>query len=298
MPRWVKARRVDLQVRARRRVHRRAARPCTSSGSTAPSRSACGGRSQVSARATSSPRACPTRPTLGDRMHGKTCAGLLGDRHRQGRPAARGVPAPRRRQRVVDGRVRQPVRGLADGGEPGHRPGAARRRAPGRARACSARRRSTRCRSSTGSAATACLAAPGTGARRSVTSAERGQDGQQGRARPEADMTTTSSSRRAQRHDDARGGSGTPGGGATRGGRAGRRPDRALHRRRVAGRRPAASTFAVDDPSTGEVLDRGRRRHASTDGRAALDAAVAAQAGLGGDAAARARRDPAPRRSS
>ena len=31
----------------------------------------------------------PDPATIGPRMSGKTCAGLLGDRHRQGRPAAR-----------------------------------------------------------------------------------------------------------------------------------------------------------------------------------------------------------------
>ena len=47
--------------------------------------------------------ACLPDPAgLGDRMHGKTCAGHLGQGH-QGRRAARGVPLPRGRQRVVDG---------------------------------------------------------------------------------------------------------------------------------------------------------------------------------------------------
>ena len=42
----------------------------------------------------------------------------LGHRHRQGRQDARGVPVPRERQRVDDGRVREPVRRVADGAEP------------------------------------------------------------------------------------------------------------------------------------------------------------------------------------
>ena len=91
----------------------------------------------------------PDPATLGDRMRGKTCAGTWVTGTRQGRPAARGLPLPRRRQRMVDARVRLAGRRLADGDQPGRRAGAARDRRLERAPACSARRRSTRCRSST-----------------------------------------------------------------------------------------------------------------------------------------------------
>ncbi len=77
------------------------------------------------------------------------------DRARQGRPPAEDVPLPRRRQRVVDARVRLAGRRLADGDQPGRRARAARRGRLGAARACSARRRSRRSRSSTSSPSTA-----------------------------------------------------------------------------------------------------------------------------------------------
>jgi saccharopine dehydrogenase-like NADP-dependent oxidoreductase len=43
----------------------------------------------------------PDPRTLGDRMRGRTCAGTVVTGHGQGRRAARGVPAPRRRQRAT-----------------------------------------------------------------------------------------------------------------------------------------------------------------------------------------------------
>ena len=67
----------------------------------------------------------PDPATLGDKMTGKTCAGPVGHRPRHGREAARGLPLPRRRQRVVDARVRLPGGRLADGHQPGRRPRAA-----------------------------------------------------------------------------------------------------------------------------------------------------------------------------
>ena len=73
----------------------------------------------------------------------------VGQRHRKGRPAARGLPLPRRRQRMDDARIRLAGGGLADGDQPGRGAGAARRGHVVAARACSARRRSMRCRSST-----------------------------------------------------------------------------------------------------------------------------------------------------
>ena len=101
MPRWVDAQAGHVQVRPRRRVHRRAqdaaqARP-------RPHRARCASAASRCRRATWSPPACPTRPRSATAMHGKTCAGHLGHRHGQGRRAARGVPVPRGRQRVDDG---------------------------------------------------------------------------------------------------------------------------------------------------------------------------------------------------
>ena len=113
-------------------------------------------------RATSWPPACPTRPTLGDAMRGKTCAGLWVTGTGKDGAAARDVPLPRGRQRVVDGGVRPPVRGLADRDQPGGRAGAARDRHLVGHTACSARRPSTPCRSSTCSRRTARRGASGT----------------------------------------------------------------------------------------------------------------------------------------
>ena len=95
-----------VQVRARRRVHRRAARRCTSSGSTR--------REPVRVRGVEvAPRdvvaaALPDPATLGDRMHGQDLRRHARHRHRQGRRAARDLPLPRRRQRADDARVRPP----------------------------------------------------------------------------------------------------------------------------------------------------------------------------------------------
>ena len=61
----------------------------------------------------------PDPATLGDKMRGKTCAGLYVTGHRQRRPTSGDLSVPRGRQRVVDARVRPPVRGLADRGQPG-----------------------------------------------------------------------------------------------------------------------------------------------------------------------------------
>ena len=91
----------------------------------------------------------PDPATLGDRMHGKTCAGTFVTGTGQGRRAAVDLPLPRVRQRADDARVRLPGGRAADRAEPGRRARAARERHVERARACSARRRSTRCRSST-----------------------------------------------------------------------------------------------------------------------------------------------------
>ena len=66
----------------------------------------------------------PDPAALGDKMSGLTCAGTWVTGTGAGRLAARGIPLPRRRQRLVDGRIRLPGGGLADRGEPGGRAGA------------------------------------------------------------------------------------------------------------------------------------------------------------------------------
>ena len=136
----------DVQVRPRRRVHRR---PQTlhKLGLDRTEKVRVGGRR---GRPRDVVAAClPDPATLGRRDARQDLRRALGHRHGQGRRAALDVPLPRGRQRVVDARVRPPVRGLADGGQPRRRARAARRRAPGRAPACSAPRPSTPCRSST-----------------------------------------------------------------------------------------------------------------------------------------------------
>ena len=67
----------------------------------------------------------PDPASLGDKMTGKTCAGLVRDGQGQGRSASCDVLLPRGRQRVVDEGVRVAGRGLADRHQPGHRAGAA-----------------------------------------------------------------------------------------------------------------------------------------------------------------------------
>ena len=75
----------------------------------------------------------PDPATLGDRMTGKTCAGLwVRGTGTDGAPAL-DLPVPRGRQRVVDARVRHPGRGLADRGQPGRRARTDRRPACGAA---------------------------------------------------------------------------------------------------------------------------------------------------------------------
>ena len=72
--------------------------------------------------------ACLPDPAgLGDKMRGKTCAGTWVKGHGQGRRAARGVPLPRGRQRLVDGGVRLAGGRVADRDQPGRRARAARR---------------------------------------------------------------------------------------------------------------------------------------------------------------------------
>ncbi len=99
--------------------------------------------------------ALPDPATLGERMAGKTCAGTLVTGTGRDGQAAEDLPLPRRRQRVVDARVRPPGGRLADGAQPRRRPRAPRVRAPGRGRASSGPRRSRRGRSSTCSPRTA-----------------------------------------------------------------------------------------------------------------------------------------------
>ena len=71
--------------------------------------------------------ALPDPMTLGDRMVGKTCAGtLVTGIGKDGQPAE-DLPLPRRRQRVVDARVRLAGGRLADRDQPGRGARAARR---------------------------------------------------------------------------------------------------------------------------------------------------------------------------
>ena len=129
----------DVQVRPRGRVHRRAGDPAQDSAWTAPIRCRAGG---VSVSPRDVVAAClPDPATLGDKMTGLTCAGTwVTGTGTDGGPREVYL-LPRGGQCLVDGRVRLAGRGLADGGEPGRGAGADRRRAPGRARACSAPRR-------------------------------------------------------------------------------------------------------------------------------------------------------------
>ena len=96
----------------------------------------------------------PDPATLGDKMSGLTCAGTwVTGTGKDGRPA-RGVPVPRRRQRLDDGRVRLAGRRLADRGQPGRRARADRLgrlvgRGRARARGAAAAARSLTCSPST-----------------------------------------------------------------------------------------------------------------------------------------------------
>ena len=92
--------------------------------------------------------ALPDPATLGDRMRGQDVRRDLGDRDGRGRPASRGLPLPRGRQRMDHAGVRIAGGRLADGDQPGRRARTARRRHVVRGRASSVRRPSTRCRSS------------------------------------------------------------------------------------------------------------------------------------------------------
>ena len=134
MPRWVDGTPRHVQVRPRRRVHRRP----QDAAQARPRQDRAGDRA----------RACRCRPrdvvaaclpdplTLGDKMTGKTCAGLWVTGTGTDGAAARGLPVPRGRQRVDDEGVRRPGGRVADRDEPGRRARAARdRRLVGRRRA-------------------------------------------------------------------------------------------------------------------------------------------------------------------
>ena len=116
IPRWIDAWPGDLQVRAGRGVHRRA----EDDPQTGPrlDRPRPGGRGRRLAAGRD--RRLPARPGRARRRHvGAHLRRHLGHRDGQGRVAARGLPAPRRGQRLVDGRVRLAGRGLADRDQPG-----------------------------------------------------------------------------------------------------------------------------------------------------------------------------------
>ena len=101
------------------------------------------------APATSWPRHCPTPRRSAPRMERQDVRRAVGDRHRQGRPAAPDLPLPRVRQRRDDARTTTPS--ASSGRRPSTRSwrSSCSRPGPGRAPACSAPRRSTPCRSST-----------------------------------------------------------------------------------------------------------------------------------------------------
>ena len=105
MPRWVDAKRVTFKYGLGDEFIERPARPCTSSAWTPPSRCG-GGRQGLAARRRGR---LPARPGHAGRPDDRQdLRRHLGHGHGQGRPAARGVPLPRGRQRVVHARVRRP----------------------------------------------------------------------------------------------------------------------------------------------------------------------------------------------
>ena len=61
----------------------------------------------------------PDPASLGKDMRGQDVCGLVGPRRRARRRGPLDLPVPRRRQRLVDARVRSSGRGLADGGDAG-----------------------------------------------------------------------------------------------------------------------------------------------------------------------------------
>ena len=137
----------DVQVRPRRRSSSTCCACSTRSASTATSPVDVG---DVAVSPRDVVAAClPDPARLGDRMQGKTCAGTYVTGTGPDGAATRGVPVPRRRQRGLDGSATVARRSR---GRPRSIPSSrssCSRRAPGPAPACSARRRSTRCRSST-----------------------------------------------------------------------------------------------------------------------------------------------------
>ena len=105
-----------LQVRPRRRVHRRP----QDAAQAGPRQDGEGPRRRGRGLAARRRRGLPARPGHARRPDARQdLRRHLGDRHRQGRQAARGLPLPRGRQRVVDARVRLAGRRLADGDQPG-----------------------------------------------------------------------------------------------------------------------------------------------------------------------------------
>ena len=104
IPRWVAAERVTFKyglgnefIEVLKTLHKLGLDSATAGPGAAASRSR---------PATSWRPACPTRPASGDRMRGKTCAGTWVRGIGIDGSAARGLPLPRGRQRVVDARVR------------------------------------------------------------------------------------------------------------------------------------------------------------------------------------------------
>ena len=185
-----------VQVRARRRVHRRAqdAQPARARLDRAAARQGRRGRAARRRRRRAARPRDARRPH--DRPHVR---GHARHRHRQGRRAARGLPLPRRRQRGDDGARRRPGGRLADRDQPGRGAGAARDRRRGRARACSGRRRSTRSRSSTCSPSTAARTGSRSAIRREPLPRRRGSARARLRLRLAARSRAAGSRRRGRR---------------------------------------------------------------------------------------------------
>ena len=112
-------------------------------------------------------RRCAPRPRDARRADDRQdVRGNARHRHGRRRPPAPHLPLPRRRQRVVDARVRLAGGRLADGAQPGRGARAARRRRVERRRRARARRRSRRSRISTSSPSTARRTASSSSSRR------------------------------------------------------------------------------------------------------------------------------------
>ena len=137
IPRWVDVEPGDVQVRPGARVYRDPEDPAQDRSGPHREGARRGRRGQPPRRRRRL-FAGPCHPGGPDK--GKNVRRALGEGDRKGRPAALGVPLPRRGQRLVDARIRCASRRLADGGKPRRGDGTHRQRVLDR-------RRSTRSRS-------------------------------------------------------------------------------------------------------------------------------------------------------